>query len=46
MPLPAAVILLSLLTSLASGALKVDLNGAHGDLSKLKNGQAIYKVNN
>lgn len=45
MPLPAAVVILSLLTGFFSGALPVDTSHPV-DFSKLKNGQAIYKVNN
>ncbi len=44
MPFPAAIVILALLTGFASGALPTDTSKPV-DLSKLKGGQAIYKVN-
>lgn len=44
MPFAGAIVILAILTGFASGALPVD-NAKAVDLSKLKQGQAIYKVN-
>lgn len=44
MPFPAALAILAILTGFASGALPVDAQKPV-DFSKLKQGQAIYKVN-
>lgn len=41
----ALIVILALGTGVASGALEVSKNGVQADLSKLKNGQAVYVVN-